>query len=531
MTQDNSLPRNVYHLFNRMNFRKSTKNCLWRASYAALILLSTTSCAVGPNFVSPSAPQTEKFTADEQPQNTGAVDIKGGEEQTLFSGRDLPAEWWELFQSPALTALVKEGLANNPDLQAAEAALRQAEANYRASRSNLLPSIDGNFSASRENISNKSFGFGSGDAGDTAYNLYNTSVTVSYGLDIFGRARRANEALDALIDYQTYQREAAYLTLTANIVTMALQEASLRGQILATEEIISAERKQLDLLQKQLDFGAVAKSEVLQQVTNVAQSEATLPPLQKQLAQTRHLLSTLTGKMPNEDVGTIFTLDSLQLPQEIPLSLPSQLVAQRPDIKAAEALMKQANAQVGLATANMLPQITLSGSYGSGASQFDDLLTPGSAFWSLGTGILQPLFHGGELLSRRKAAQAGYDQTAAQYRSVVLGAFREVADALRALQLDTDALKAKLAAEQSAKTSLELTRSQYQAGAVSTVNVLTAEQAYEQSRIALVQAQVQRYTNTVALFQALGGGWWNRDKAKTDLTPQSNTEVQGSNAP
>lgn len=474
------------------------------------LVLLLTGCAVGPNFTPPAAPNTDSYIAGDAITTTGSAAIKGGEEQTLVRGRDIPTEWWELFQSPQLDELVTKALVNNPDLQAADAALKQARYNYRASRGNLLPDIDAGFNASRNKLSNKSFGFGSNQGGETIYNLYNASIDVSYDIDLWGAIRRENESQEAVVDYQNYQREAAGLTIAANVVTTAIQEASLRGQINAAEDIIAAERRQLDLLNRQFEAGAIAKTDVLLQAANLAQSEATLPPLRKQLSQTRHLLSVLIGQLPSDALSQEFTLDKLTLPNELPLTLPSQLVAQRPDIKAAEAVLHQASAQIGIAMANMLPRISLSASYGSGAGQIDELFTPGSALWSLGSGILQPVFRGGELLNRKRASEAAYDQAAAQYRSTVLNAFREVADALRALQLDTDALRASLAAEQAAKTSLDLARSQFQAGAISAINVLNAEQIYEQSRLALVQAQAQRYANTAALFQALGGGWWNR---------------------
>ena len=220
----------------------------------------------------------------------------------------------------------------------------------------------------------------------------------------------------------------------------------------------------------------------------------------------------LVGQLPSDPLPQEFNLDKIELPRELPLTLPSQLVAQRPDIKAAEAILHQASAQIGVATVAMLPRVTLSASYGTGASQIDNLFSPGSVFWSLGSGILQPVFRGGELLNRKRAAEAAFDQAAAQYRSTVLNAFREVAGALRALELDTETLRASLAAEEAAKASLDLARNQFQAGAVSAINVLNAEQIYEQSRLALVQAQAQRYANTAALFQALGGGWWNKSQ-------------------
>ncbi len=478
------------------------------AAVAALLL---SGCAVGPDFRAPEAPDTQIYSSTALPVATIAAPGTGGAAQRFTPGLDIPAQWWMLFQSPALDQLIRQALADSPTLTAAQAKLREAQENRRAAFGTLLPTVDGNASATRQKISGAAFG--QPEANFSPFTLFNASVHVSYGLDLFGSTRRELEALQAQVDYQHYQLEGAYLTLAANIVTTAVQEASLRAQIRATQEILAALEKQLDLVEQQFQLGAVARSDVLAQRTQLAQTRATLPPLEKQLAQSRHLLAVLAGRFPSEAAALPeFDLDGLKLPQELPVSLPSALVRQRPDIQASEELLHAASAQVGVATANLYPQITLTGSYGSEATKPENLFNPGSTVWSLGAGLMQPIFHGGQLTAKRRAAVAAYDQAAEQYRGTVLQAFQNVADVLRALDNDARTLKAQSEAESAARDALDLARQQFQFGAVSYLSLLNAERQYQQTRISLIQAQAARFADTAALFQALGGGWWNREK-------------------
>jgi NodT family efflux transporter outer membrane factor (OMF) lipoprotein len=345
-------------------------------------------------------------------------------------------------------------------------------------------------------------------------------VNVSYAPDVFGGQRRQIEATAALADYQRFELEATYLTLTANVVTAAVQEASLRGQIAATNDIIKAETDQLDVVQHQFEVGAAARTDVLTQQSEVATSQATLPPLQKQLEQQQHVLLALIGRFPSEARRDHLTLASFRLPTRLPVSLPSQLVEQRPDVRAAEAQLHQASAQVGVAIANRLPQFNLTGDYGSAALSTATLFTPTTIVWSAAASGTQPIFHGFQLLHLQRAAEAGYDQADAQYRNTVLAAFQNVADALRALQLDAATLKAQEGAVRAASATLDLSRSQYKLGAITYVILLNAQRSYQQAVLALVQAQAARYADTAALFQALGGGWWNRaDVVPDPLSP------------
>lgn len=478
------------------------------AAASALLLAS---CAVGPDFKKPSAPEGAGYSPGAQAE-TAATDVAGGEAQRFVEDKDIPGQWWTLFHSEPLNQLIAEALKSNPTLGAAQASLRQAQENAAAQVGVFFPAVTGDFSSTREKFTGAQqdqpqvsgiFTFSSG------------TVNVSYVLDVFGGERRQLESLVAQAEYERYQLEAAYLTLTSNVVAAAVEEASLRAQIAATQEIIAAQSQQLDLLQKQVELGGAAHAAVLAQQATLDATQATLPGLEKLLAQQRVLLTALAGRFPSQEVSQTFDLASLQLPQELPLSLPSKLVEQRPDIQASQAQLHSASALVGVAIANMLPQITLSASYGNAVTQIGDLLE-GPGIWSLGAGLTAPLFKGGQLLHQKRAAEAAFDSAAAQYRNTVITAFQNVADALRALQSDATALAAQVAAERSAADSLTIAQSQYRDGAINYATLLNAETTYQQAHINRVVAQATRFADTAALFQALGGGWWNR----TDLADE-----------
>ncbi len=476
---------------------------------AVLAGLLLAGCAVGPDFSRPAAPSVSGYTTQPVSAPTASAPVAGGEAQRFVSTADIPAQWWTLFRSPALNSLIEQSLKNNPSLQQAEAALRVAQETAYAQAGAYYPSVSANFSPTRQKEALGSVS-SSAASGASLFNLHTAQLNVSYTLDVFGGNRRAVESLQAQADSQRFQLEAAYLTLTSNVVAAAVQEASLRAQIAATEAMVKIEQEQLDLFKRQLQLGAVAEANVIAQVATLAQTKAMLPPLQKQLAQQRDLLAALAGRFPSDAPGEKFDLSSLQLPQELPLTLPSKLVEQRPDVRAAEEQLHSASAQIGVAKANMLPQFTLSAAGGSMATQVSQLFKSGNGFWSLAGGITQPLFEGGALLHKKRAAEAAYDEAAAQYRGTVIAAFQNVADTLQALQFDADALQAAAEAERSAADSLVISRRQVELGDIGYVSLLAAEQTYQQAALSLVQAQANRYADTAALFQALGGGWWNR---------------------
>jgi NodT family efflux transporter outer membrane factor (OMF) lipoprotein len=484
-----------------------------RGGWGLLALALLSACAVGPDFQRPAPPAADSYTPEPLSAETSSAAVRGGAAQRFVPGGDLPAEWWTLFHSAPLNALIAQALAANPDLAAGQAALRGAFENVYAQEGFFFPTVDANFSPSRQKNPTAVLA-PTLASGTPIFNLYTAQVSVSYTPDVFGLNQRTVESLAAQAEAQRFALEATYLTLTSNVVAGAIQEASLRAQIQATQEIIDIERQLLDLLRRQNALGQIAEADVVAQEATLAQLEQSLPPLQKQLAQQRDLLTALAGRLPSDEVSERFELASLDLPEALPLSLPSSLVEQRPDIRAAEANLHAASAQVGVAIANRLPNITLTAADGTTAAQLDRLFTAGTGFWSVAGSVTQPIFAGGTLLHRQRAAEAAYDETAAQYRSAVITAFRNVADTLRALQSDADGLGAAVRAESAASRSLEIARRQLQLGQTSYLSLLNAEQTYQQARIALVQAQANRYADTAALFQALGGGWWHRTEAK-----------------
>ena len=493
----------------------SSKNGSRGAGIAMLSAALLASCAVGPNFKKPEAPRTAGYVPAAQQAPTTAASVPGGQAQRFVDGMDIPGQWWTLFQSAPLNALIERALANSPTLQAAQAALRQANETVAAQRGAYYPSISGNVQSQRQKASGAAFGI-PGFPASYFYNLQSASVNVSYTLDAFGGTRRQVEALQAQAEYQQFALEASYLALTANIVTAAVSEASLRAQIAATDDIARSQQRQLDITQSRFNAGATSRVDVLQQQATLQATLATLPPLRSQLAQQRNQLAAYVGALPADYAGAELDLDSLTIPQDLPVSLPSKLVEQRPDVREYSALLHQATAQIGVATANMLPQITLTGSYGQEAATFSNLFSPGSNVWSLIGSLTQPIFKGGQLLHQRRAAVAAAQEAAANYQATVITAFQNVSNTLYALQADADALAAQSLAERTAAGSLTLVQAQYKSGGASYLQVLSAEQTYQTAAVALVKARASRFADTAALFQALGGGWWNRNDALAD---------------
>lgn len=491
-----------------MHTRKSRiAKCL----VAASALLLAAGCAVGPNFKKPAAPQVGGYTPAPITTTSSTPNVTGGEEQHIVEGRDIPGEWWTLFHSKPLNDLIARSLKANPDLKAAQAALVVARENVVAQRGFYYPSAAAGLSAGRSKTSSVVSPFTA--SGDLYYSLFTPQVSVSFVPDVFGLNRRTVESLKAQEQQARFALAATHITLSSNVAAAAIQEASLREQIAATQELITINTNMLQVLRNQFAKGYVSRLDVAAQESQLAQVTATLPPLMKQLAQQRDLLAALSGDFPNQELAETFELSSLQLPAELPLSLPSQLVEQRPDVRQAEENLHFASAQIGVALANRLPSFPLSANAGSMALVFSSLFASGTSFWDLGAALTQPIFQGGTLLHRERAARAAYIQANEQYRSTVLTAFENVADTLNALQQDADALKTAAASKDAASVTLDLAKKQYQSGYANYLALLSAEQMYLQAVIVLAQAQASRYADSAALFQALGGGWWNR----TDL--------------
>jgi NodT family efflux transporter outer membrane factor (OMF) lipoprotein len=482
------------------------------------------SCAVGPRYHRPEAPANADYAPMPLPQASSSAPIHGGDVQRFISGRELPFDWWQLFQSPALNALVEQAFKANPSIPAARAALTQAQELVRAQRGFYYPSVAAGFQAERvkvagNNTQSSSLGIqGNGEnlgqplapAVPLYYQFYTAGLSVGFVPDVFGANWRQVESLAAQRDAQRFALEATYITLASNVVGAAIQEASLRAQVEATQQIIAADEKSLQILRDQFRLGFAMRIDVAAQEAALAQAETLLPPLQKQLEQTRDLLRVLVGNLPNQDVPETFQLDALQLPPELPLSLPANIIEQRPDVRAAEAQLHAANAQVGVAVAAMLPQFSITGTLGGNAAQIPSLFAGGGPFWTLVGGVTQPVFEGGTLLHTERAAKAALKQAAAQYQSTVLTAYQNVADTLHASLSDADALAGAVETENAAKVTYDLTRRQMEVGYVNYLALLSAETTYNQALLTRVQAQAARFGDTIALFQALGGGWWNR---------------------
>ena len=464
-------------------------------------------CVVGPNFKKPGPPQVAGYTVAPPAVTSGTPNVSGGEPQSFVEGRDIPGDWWTLFHSQALDNLIERSLKANPDLKSAQAALLVARENTLAQRGYYYPSVSAGFSASRARTSNEVSSFTA--SGNLTYSLFTPQVSVSFVPDVFGLNRRTVESLKAQEQQARFALAATHITLSSNIAAAAIQEASLRGQIAATRELIAISTKMLETLRSQYARGYVSQLDVAAQDAQLAQVAATMPPLLKQLAQQRDLLAALAGGFPNQEMPEEFELASFQLPRELPLSVPSQLVEQRPDVRQAEENLHSASALIGVAHANRLPSFALTADAGSMALIFSHLFTSGS-FWDAGGGLTHPLYQGGTLVHRERAAIAAYTQAEEQYRSTVVTAFQNVADTLHAIRQDADGLKAASAARDAAGVTLDLTKQQLDGGYANYLALLTAEQSYQQALINLVQAQSNRYADTAALFQALGGGWWNR---------------------
>ncbi len=485
--------------------------------FASLFLISSaaaglSACTLGPDFLRPEPPKVSEYSTMPLPAETASADTIAGDAQRFLQDTDVPGQWWTLFGSPALNRLEDEALHANPDIETAQATLRQAHENLIAEQGQLFPEVNGNAGYTREALSS------GGRAVASSFDLFNAGVGVSYTPDVFGGINRGIEAQAANEESVRFQLEATYLTLTSNVITTAILAASLSAQIAATQDIIAAQSQELDLLNQQFQLGAVARGDVLQQQSQLAATQALLPPLQNRLEQTRNTLATLTGRFPSEDQIPDIQLADLQLPTNLPLSLPSKLVEQRPDIRAAEALMHVASAQIGVADANLFPLFTVSGNINNSTNTVGAFFS-GNPAWSLFTGLTTPIFRGGTLRAQERAAYDQFDRATAQYKSTVLNAFANVADVLSALTLDAETLKTQLYAEQTAEQSLEIIQEQFQAGAIAYLALLDAQRTYEQARISLVIAQSNRFSDTVALFQSLGGGWWNREDAPQIRNP------------
>jgi NodT family efflux transporter outer membrane factor (OMF) lipoprotein len=500
------------------------------ASATAACALLLSACAAGPDFQRPAAPVAGGYGPQSAPAATTSVEVAQGEAQRFESKKDVPFDWWTLFQSPQLNSLIGRAFKANPSIESAQAALRQAQQYTIAQQGYFYPTVSATYTPSRNKLAGNMGGNSPGVQGNGTiiqtysnpagpryngpayYNFHTAQLSIGYVPDIFGSNRRQVESLRAQEEMQRFQLEATYIALASNVVAAALQEASLRAQIAAQTKIVELNRSNLDILEKQLKLGAASRMDVLAQEAALAQAEQSIIPLQNQLEQTRDLIRALAGNLPNEDVAETFELSSLHLPQELPLTLPSQLVEQRPDVRAAEAQFHAATANVGVAVAARLPQFEITAAIGGMASTPDWMFKTGGGFFTVLGNLSQTLFDGGTLKAQERAAREALVQAGADYRSTVIVAFQNVADTLHTIQSDAEALKAAAKTEEAMKRVADIARKQHDAGYTSYQTVLMTEQNHQQATINLIQAQTNRLGDTAALYQALGGGWWNRNE-------------------
>lgn len=474
---------------------------------AGLAVLILTGCAVGPDFKPPVAPPVRSYDVYPVKATAPTPGVTGGAAQHFSEAADIPGDWWTVFHSKPLDALIRESLQNNPDLKAAQAALTVAHEDILAQRGTFYPNAALGFSVGRQRqpyvlapIPNSN---------EDLFSLFTPQLSISYTPDLFGLNRRTVESLQAQAQAARFQLIAAWTTLTSNVVVTAVQEAALNEQVAATRQLVDINTRMLQILRYQHQQGYASGIDLAAQETQLAQVSATLPALIKQVAQQRHLLAVLVGKFPSQLSGDTVSLASLQLPDKLPLSLPSKLVEQRPDVREAQANLHAASAAIGIAEANRFPNIELTAGLGSTALAYSDLFKSGTGFWGLAASITQPLFEGGALMHQEDAAKAAYVEAAEQYRSTVLNAFQNVADTLTALDQDARGLQTAAAAYQAAHKTLDLLQLQAHDGYADPLQLLNAEQSYQQTRLALIQAQAERFADTAALYQALGGGWWH----------------------
>ncbi len=461
---------------------------------ALLLAFALYGCAVGPDFERPAAPGGNGYTAQPVPEEI--VSSTGAESQRLLPGERISAQWWELFQSRGLNGALHAAIGGNKTLAAARATLAAARENVLAARGGYWPQVDGSASAERLRQTG---------------NLYTVGATASYAPDVFGATARSVEEQQALAEQRNYELAAAYLTLTGDVVTQAITIASLRGQLEATAEVVADDARNLELVRLKYEAGKAPRTDVLTAETQLAIDRTALPGLRQQLSAARDALSVLTGRPPAAWAPPDFDLKDFTLPRELPLSLPSALARQRPDILAAEALLHADSAAIGVATARLYPNITLTASGGQQSLDGGSLFQGANTFWTLAAALTQPIFHGGTLRAQRRAAIDNYQASLATYEQTVLQGLQQVADILQALAQDAELVDAQRQLLESASAALALQRESYAAGKSDVLQLIIAERAYQQARLGMVTAQARRLQDTAQLFVALGGGWWEMD--------------------
>ncbi len=483
------------------------------AAFAVLVA----GCTVGPDFKPAPAPVPTAYLPGDRPAETVSSEGAGGAAQRLVAENDISARWWSLFRSDALDKLVRRALAQSPTLAQAQARLVQAQEALNAQAGAAkYPAVDVGISAKRQEVDLASMGM-SGVKNPPPFALYNVSASVAYTFDVFGKNRRTLEALAAKVDYQAFELEAAQQTLAANVVSAVIRQASLNARLGCVSNLLAVQERQLTIMETQYKAGGVSALDLENQKFLLAQTRASLPPLEHQAARVGHQLAVYLGETPAEADIAAFDLGGLHLPEELPLSLPSALARRRPDIRAAEALWHQACARVGVAAADLYPRVTLSGSLGAQDTHAADMLNSLNV-WSIGANLMQPVFRGGELRAKKREAVAAYDEAAAVYKQAVLQGFQEVADALYALESDARALRERTDAVRHARAGYDIAQGQFKSGAISHLVLLDAQRQLMQTELDQIQSRADRYADSTALLHALGGDWRTGEEASSVRT-------------
>lgn len=478
----------------------SRANAIAAVSVVALLA----GCAVGPDFVTPPAPETKDYEVGGTPQPNVENAVEA--QQHFAMGQRISGNWWQMFHSAQLDGVLQQAIAGNQTLVAAQAAVAQAQENIAQASGALWPQLDLAAGAHRQRVNLTSVGV---NAQGPIVNLFSIGPTLTYAVDPFGGNRRRVEQQDALAQFQDYQLDAAYLTLTGGAATQAVQLASARGQIEAVNAIIADDQRNLELIRGQRRAGEATQMEVQLAESQLAADRTLLPPLRQQVSVARHALATLVGKAPGDWAPPDFDLAQFTLPQDLPVTLPSELVRQRPDILASEAQLHAASAAVGVATAQLYPNLNLTASFTQEALKPSKLFNPTASIFDVGANLLAPVFHGGALRAQKQASVDAFNGALANYKQTVLTSFQQVADTLQALAHDAELLDAQRRALESAEESLRLTRTTFRYGNVGILQVLDAQRQAEQARLGYVRAQAQRYLDSITLFTAMGGGWWD----------------------
>ena len=484
---------------------------------AAVLIMAVAGCTVGPDFEAPKPPSVTRYTSPGEATVPGPDATKAVPTQAIAIGERVAANWWTLFQSSKLDLLLKQAIAGNLTLESAKARLAEAREAIAVATSALYPQIGLNAGATEQKQSADAFGLTPNVAPlPSSFNLFQVGPTASYTPDLFGQTHRRIEQQVALAEYQSDQLDVAYLTLTGNTVSQALRAAAVRSQLKALNDILDIDRQNVELVRKQRQAGTVPDGDVIVAESQLAADETMQPGLEQQLSLAKHALAVLIGRAPGNWSPPDFDLAAFTLPHRLPVSIPSEFVHQRPDIQAAEAQLHAASAQIGIATAQLYPSITLSAGVSASSLNGGELFSPGGLVWSIASGLTQPIFDGGMREAERRAALAAFKESAADYQQTVLQAFGQVADILQALTHDTNLLAAQKHALSMAEEAVRLQRINYGSGGSGIIGLLDAQRQFQQAQLGYVRAEAQRYQDTVQLLVAMGGGWWNQKLASAE---------------